>query len=342
MPRVLGISLPREVQMKPKLAIQALAAVGAVALPLEVVHADEGGISAWVPGFFGSMAAAPMVPGWQFAGMYYHSSVKGGGDADFVVGGGVSVGLDGNVNIGMAIPGYVFEEPVLGGQFGVTMLVPFGNVEASANVTLTGPNGNTISGERTDSVTAFGDLGPFASLRWNEGVNNLMVFVAAGVPVGDYDEDRLANLGIGHGSLNFGVGYTYFDHATGYEFSVVPGLTYNFENKHTDYQNGVDFHLDWGASKFLEGGWQIGAVGYAYQQITGDTGDGAVLGDFKSRVFGVGPQIGYSFPIADGSALGYLNLKGYYEFGAENRSEGWNTWLTFAISPAPPHAAPVK
>jgi hypothetical protein len=26
-----------------------------------------------------------------------------------------------------------------------------------------------------------------------------------------------------------------------------------------------------------------------------------------------------------------VNLKGYYEFDAKNRPEGWNTWLTPAI-----------
>ena len=38
---------------------------------------------------------------------------------------------------------------------------------------------------------------------------------------------------------------------------------------------------------------------------------------------------------------GYLNLKGYKEFAAQNRPEGWNAWLTFAISAAsePPAAA---
>jgi hypothetical protein len=31
---------------------------------------------------------------------------------------------------------------------------------------------------------------------------------------------------------------------------------------------------------------------------------------------------------------GYVNLKGYGEFGAEHRPEGWNVWLTFSPPPA--------
>lgn len=58
------------------------------------------------------------------------------------------------------------------------------------------------------------------------------------------------------------------------------------------------------------------------------------MGDFKSRVFAVGPQLGYIFPVA--GQQGYLNLKGYKEFGAEHRPEGWNVWLTLVISPAAP------
>ena len=37
---------------------------------------------------------------------------------------------------------------------------------------------------------------------------------------------------------------------------------------------------------------------------------------------GIGPQFGYFFPA--GRMQGYVNLKGYYEFAAENRPEGWN------------------
>ena len=76
-------------------------------------------------------------------------------------------------------------------------------------------------------------------------------------------------------------------------------------------------------------------MGYVYQQISGDHGRGDRVGSFESRVIGVGPQLGYVFPI-DTKYQGYLNLKGYKEFDAEHRAEGWNAWLTFSISPAPP------
>jgi len=84
----------------------------------------------------------------------------------------------------------------------------------------------------------------------------------------------------------------------------------------------------------------LGLVGYIYQQLTGDSGSGATLGDFKSRVVGIGPQVGFIFPVGD--LQGYLNLKVYQEFAAEHRPEGWNGWVTFAISPAAPTPPPPR
>ncbi len=176
------------------------------------------------------------------------------------------------------------------------------------------------------------------SLKWNEGVHNYLAYVTGNIPVGRYDQNSLANLGIGHQALDAGGGYTYFNPQTGYEFSSVVGLTYNFENTHTDYQNGIDLHWDWGASRFITKEWQIGLVGYAYQQLTCDSGSGDRVGCFKSRVMGIGPQVGHVFKISDGYQ-GYVNLKGYGEFAAAHRPEGWNVWLTFAISPAAPEPA---
>jgi hypothetical protein len=158
--------------------------------------------------------------------------------------------------------------------------------------------------------------------------------VSGDIPVGAYDSTRLANIGLGHGAIDGGGGYTYFNPQTGHEFSAVAGFTYNFKNEDTQYQNGVDFHVDWGASQFLSKQLFAGLVGYAYQQITDDSGANPILGGFRSRVLGIGPQIGYLFPV--GNMQGYLNLKGYGEFDAVNRPSGWNTWLTFSISPMAP------
>jgi len=33
---------------------------------------------------------------------------------------------------------------------------------------------------------------------------------------------------------------------------------------------------------------------------------------------------------------GYLNLKAYKEFDAQNRPDGWNAWVTFSVPPAAP------
>lgn len=310
--------------------------------------ADEGGVSFWVPGFFGSLAATPQQAGWSLATVYYHTSVKAGGEIVFArqvsrgriatnFSGNLDASLNADADLGFVIPTYVFATPVLGGQAAVSLVVPGGRNKVSADATLTGalgPIGFTRSGGRTDTTMGFGDIIPQASLRWNFGVHNVMTYITGDIPVGAYDSQRLANLGIGHGAIDWGSGYTYFNPQSGHEFSAVAGFSYNFKNLDTDYQNGVDFHLDWGASQFLNKQVHVGLVGYAYQQVTGDSGAGDRLGDFKSRVFGMGPQIGYIFPVGDHQ--GYLNLKGYKEFGAENRPEGWNVWLTLAISPAAP------
>jgi hypothetical protein len=180
------------------------------------------------------------------------------------------------------------------------------------------------------------------ALKWNAGVHNFMTYVTGDIPVGNYSSTSLANLGLGHGAIDGGGGYTYFNPATGHEFSAVAGFTYNFKNQTTQYQSGVDFHLDWGASQFLSKQFFVGLVGYAYDQISADSGAGDRVGAFESRVFAIGPQIGYIFPIS--GKQGYLGLKSYFEFEARNRPEGWNTWLTFSISDAAPSpsAAPSR
>ena len=312
--------------------------------------ADEDGTSFWIPGFFGSLAAAPQQPGWSWTSMLYNTNVSASGNA--AVAREVTIGqfpklpisVTGSANvhadatIGFVAPSYTFATPFLGGQATAILLFGYGNNDTSLNASATAttdipPLSITRSVALSQDTTGFTDLIPMFTDRWNAGVNNYMVYITGDIPVGLYSSSNLANIGIGHGAIDGGVGYTYFDEKTGHEFSAVAGLTGNFENHSTNYTNGIDFHLDWGASQFLTKQLQVGLVGYVYEQLTGDDGCAPVLCPFKSRVIGVGPQIGYIFPVA--GMQGYVNLKGYGEFDAANRPDGWNVWLTFVLSPAP-------
>jgi hypothetical protein len=330
--------------------------LGAVVAPT-LAQADEGGVSFWVPGFISSFAASPLQPGFSYANIYYHTSVKAGGDVAFarqVTRGNLAVNFTGNLDatlkgdadLYMAIPSYTFAERFLGGQATIAVAVPYGRSSASVDATLRGNlnlglggPGFTISRNLgdADAITGFGDAAPMFNVRWNNGVHNYMAYITGNLTIGRYDPTRLANLGIGHNALDVGGAYTYLDPQTGREFSATLGFTYNFENVHTQYQNGVDMHLDMSASQFISKQTFISLVGYAYQQLSCDSGAGDRVGCFESRVFGLGPQIGHIIPL--GHLEGSLMLKGYKEWGAQHRPEGWNVWLTFAIAPA---AAPTS
>src|SRR6516225_2583609 len=249
-------------------------------------RADEDGVSFWIPGFFGSLAATPQQPGWSLTSILYNTNVSASGNAaiarEIRIGDlpKTTINISGNANvhadatIGFVAPTYVFATPFLGGQASAILLAGYGNNDTSlnANVTATANIGGMTVGPfsasiaRQQDMMGFGDLIPIFVNRWNAGVNNYLVYLAGDIPVGLYSSSNLANIGIGHGATDGGVGYTYFDENIGHEFSAVAGLTGNFENHSTNYTSVIDFHLDWGASQFLTKQLQVGLVGYFYEQ----------------------------------------------------------------------------
>jgi hypothetical protein len=301
----------------------------------EMARADEAGASAWLPGQFASYAAVPGDPGFSLEMLYYHRVANAAGRRTFPVGLRITAGLDVTEQYLFLTPSYTFADPVLHGQLSLGVTFAPGHMGTSVWATLSGPRGNWISGSTSDAMTGIGDLYPIATLKWNVGPHNFMSYMTAAVPIGAYDPNRLAGLGLGHWALDAGVGYTFLSE-TGLEFSVTAGMTYNFMNPYTQYQSGRDAHVDWGASISLSEELYVGAVGYLYYQVSGDSGRGATLGSFRSRVVGVGPQIGYALTLG-GTQL-ELGLRGYKEFAAENRPEGWNVWfsVSFSRSRAPP------
>ena len=148
--------------------------IGAV-VPAAV--ADEGGVSLWLTGQFGSLAAVPPDPGWSLPIIYYHGSVDAGGGKNFKIGGQITAGVDGRADLLFLAPTYTLETPVLAGRASLSVAGAFGNMDVSADATLTGPRGNVLRASPSDSLFSGSDLYPMASLRWNDGNHNYMTYV---------------------------------------------------------------------------------------------------------------------------------------------------------------------
>jgi hypothetical protein len=315
--------------------IAAAAVLGAVALTPGAVRADNGGIGFWLPGTMGSLSAVPGQPGMSYTFQYIHlDSVAGGGKA-LQNNASIVAGLRAKADVGVFLPTYTFATPVLGGQLTIGAATVPGNVGVDINATLTGPRGNAISGAAFDNRVTWGDVYYIGTLKWNAGVDNFMTYVFGNIPSGTYDSTRLANLSPGFVSVDAGGGYTYLNPKTGQELSVVAGLSFNGTNTALDYRNGIDFHADWAASQFIGKSVHAGLVGYVYQQVTGDSGVGAQLGDNKGTAIGIGPQIGFFFPAWEGYT-GYRNLRGYADVFTENRPASVTFMTTLSFAPAPP------
>src|SRR5438132_8833788 len=138
----------------------------------DAAYADEGGVSYWLPGRFGSLAATPQVPGWSMAEVYYHTSVSAFGAA--AAAREIQIGrFPANVNVNLNLhlnaqadlvllnPTYTFATPVLGGQLAIGVTGIFGRANTGIDGTLTallGPLVTTRTGAISDSLTSVGDL----------------------------------------------------------------------------------------------------------------------------------------------------------------------------------------
>jgi hypothetical protein len=141
----------------------AMAVLGlTMALQSSPAKADAGGLSFWLPGAFGSLAAAPGVPGWSYAMIYLHLQSSAGQGTNFVLPGGgrgaVAVGLTDHADALVQGITYTSALPVFGGQAAFSVLAAPGNVGVGIGATLTGPLGNTVSGVKTDNRTTIADV----------------------------------------------------------------------------------------------------------------------------------------------------------------------------------------
>jgi Putative MetA-pathway of phenol degradation len=101
-------------------------------------------------------------------------------------------------------------------------------------------------------------------------------------------------------------------------------------NPDTQYQNGSTFTSTGVLRTFLRSNCGLAWWATSSSRLVTTPGQAQRSGDSGRGLAGVGPQVGFLFPIGD--VNGYVNVKAYKEFAAQNHPEGWNAWLTFALS----------
>ena len=290
--------------------------------------AAEGGAGFYLLGSKGPAAAITPPPGVFFQNDIYIYSGDLGGNRALPTGGRLAVGVQGDAVIELPTVLWVLPEDILGGHLGLSATLPIGWKKTSADATLAGPLGGTGSASISDSVFTVGDPIASAFLGWEAGNFHWQLGTLVNIPIGDYQDGEISNIAFHHWGADVFAAGTWLDPNIGLDLSAVLGMTFNAENPATDYRTGNEFHFEWAAVQHFNEQFDAGLVGYYYDQVTGDSGDGA-NGPFKGRAAAIGATIGWNFKAGDVPIS--ARIKYFHEFAVENRAEGDAVFLTISM-----------
>jgi len=301
------------------------------------VFATEGGVGHYSPGAMASFVdIAP--PGLAVINFFNHYNGGAGGSSRLPFGGIVAADLD--MTSYANVFGLAYRTPfgILDGKFVAAVLVPYVWVDVKARVDLRRrlfPRiGRTVT--REDTADGIGDMTliPFW-LAWNKGDFKWDVRFDIYAPTGEYTEGRLANVGLNYWTFEPVVSFSYLSSKIGLEISAYAGLDFNTKNDATDYRSGDVFHLDLTVAEHLPlskyGLIGIGFNAFYWNQFTGDSGSGAVLGGFEGRAQGIGPVISYVSPPICGHTI-LAEVKWLPELDVDNRLSGDHVWFKMVVA----------
>jgi hypothetical protein len=289
------------------------------------VRAAEFGTGPWVRGYtdiFGGVI--PSQPGWYSRTDAYHYNGSAGAT---IFDGRIAIGVDEDYTATLFALNYVTPWKILGGTYAVAVVPSMIAMDVDVGIQIpafTGPRGRTFGPfdfNVGDTEFAQGDTA-FAPilLGWNAGSFHWNVGVFGFAPTGEYEKRDLANTSLNHWAVMTRLAATWFDPKTGWEATGAAIYSVNWANPATDYETGNILNLEGAVTKNF-GPLGIGVVSYAMIQTTGDSGSGARLGSFESRVYGVGPIVSFTTSADPSKALTVL-AKWYSEFDSQNTFEG--------------------
>ena len=297
-------------------------------------RAEEGGSGHYAPGGMASFVDAfpPKANSLALFGFYTHYEGSAEASRQIPVAGLTTFGLEATSEVATVGAFYRTGLSVLGGGLAMGVAVPILWLDVRGTV-----SGSLGSIAKQDDASGFGDIALYPVL-WGrvEMEGDLRHDFRFGIyaPTGSYEKNKLANLGKNYWTFEPGYLVSYLGSKNGREGSVYAAFDFNTKNEDTDYQTGTQFHIDATAAQHLPllgGVAGVGATGFYYQQISGDTGPAtALLGDFKGRTAGVGPTLSYVRKIGNSDLVS--ELKWLPELDVDKRLEGDFIWLKAVLA----------
>lgn len=283
-----------------------------------MAHATEGGGSAYHNGAEDFMTGAVPPPGNYYINYFNYYAADKFADKS----GDTHDGFDLKVAANVSRFIHVTDKQFLGGSWALHAFIPLVYMDVELD-----PSFTKAPVSMDDRRGSLGDIivDPFI-LAWHganwHAVSGLDIYM----PTGNYDKDRLANVGRNYWTFEPVVAATFLP---GAGFDISAKLMYDFNTKNDDptnpnyskYTSGQEFHADFAVGKKM-GSFTGGLVGYYYQQTTDDEADGNEIGN-RGRVVGFGPALKYDYKNMS------FTLKYMGEFEAKNRPEGDNFWFKF-------------
>ncbi len=207
---------------------------------------------------------------------------------------------------------WISDWKLFGANYGMDVLVPMGYVDVD----------HPPAGLGRSSGWSMGDtqLG-LVLLGWHFEGLDIAAGYALWVPMGSYHD--VCDLGKGFWGHMVTLGTTFYpDQEKAWAISVLNRYELNHEHRDLDVTPGHVWTVEWGVSRVVKPGMELGGVGYFQWQTTGDSGSQAV--DVHEQVMGLGPEL-----VVQVKPIGVmLSLRYNYELLAHGRTEGHNFTLT--------------
>lgn len=209
---------------------------------------------------------------------------------------------------------------ILGATYGMDVIVPF----SYKDVSLGGPK--PPFGEDDQFGLSDIQLEPVL-LSWHLKQFDVAAGYAIWAPSGCFStstpQKQLSSPGLGFWTHMFTLGAVWYpDKEKTWALSVLNRYEINTEQQDTDVTPGNMFTVDWGLSKNIGKGVDVGFIGYYQQLVTEDSGSGS--SSDKSHVVGIGPEVTGMIPKIN--VIG--SLRYVYEIDAKDRPKGQLVTLT--------------